>query len=350
MGTIAVPSLTSMIDKTDLLKTLKTIQSFDPQGSPYVAVQLMGDDRPLFYRSSHFGYIQSVGFGLGALTYVSLAHFQERLKVLAEDSVELGLDGSGILRIASSDDLYPHELRVHTVRKEQAGLKQHDVGKRVHDIDPTAFAGIDVKPFKLSFLPALMQGKLMLPTVSGIVMWQGPESLKPITLYPRDTFLRLVAGHTPSEIVIMSNGYWGVVGDGLTTFVAGHNALGSKGLFDAFNVPGRSIARFPAKRFLMALNQASSLASDADPVLLDPKIGVQVSDRFGNDGKFSLGPASDWPQFRIYGSTAKVIVDALSQSKEDEHDDVVLYDVPTETSGQTLRLSRGSFEVNFKTM
>ena len=169
-----MPSPMPLIDKADLLKTLKIIQSFDPQGSPYVAVQLMGDEKPLFYRSSPIGgYIQSEGYGMGVPTYVSLEHLQDRLKVLPEDRVELGLDGNGILRISAADSLYHSVLRVHTVRKEQTGMKRHDVGQRIYDVDSKAFATLDVKPFKCSYPPVLSQGTLMLPMINGIVMWRG---------------------------------------------------------------------------------------------------------------------------------------------------------------------------------
>ena len=167
----------------------------------------------------------------------------------------------------------------------------------------------------------------------------GSESLKPISLYPRESLLRLVSGYVPTEIVLTSNGYWGVVGAGLMVFLSGHAAAGSKGLFDTFNVPGQEITRLPAERFLTVLHQAASLVPDADNVLIDPKVGVQVNDKFGTPSQFSLGPVDNWSAFRVYASTAKIIVDALEQGKED--DEVTLYNVPAETSGQTLRLGRG---------
>jgi hypothetical protein len=331
-----------LTDKGDLLKTLRAIQNFDTNASPYVAVTLFPDTQPLFYRSSSFGFIQSKDFPAASITNVSLSHLQDCLRVLREDKVEMSLDPNGVLKIASTDNTFDSELRVHTVTPAQAGLKLHTVGDIAVRFEPNAFLGIDTTPFKTKAPPVVVNGRLMLATSDAVVIWDGPDTLKQATAHPRDAFLRVAAGNAAVEqIVLTKGGYWGVVTNDLVVFNYGHT-LGRE-LFDAYNIPSTDIVRLPADRLVYALRAAAGLVGEKDKVEVDPKVGVATRDRFGSEAKFSLGGAQGWNKFGVFGGTAQAIVDALSQSKDEE---AVLSSI--QMVHPTMRLRRGSFEANFK--
>ncbi len=332
-----------MLDKADLLKTLRAISSYDSGASPYIAVQVQPDKPLLFFRSSNFGSIQSTDLTIPnpSLTYVSLEHFQDCLKVLKESEVQVELDANGTLVVSSIDNTFNSILRVHTVQANQTGLKHHDVGPVKTWIDPTAFLGIDVKPFHAAIPPVLVNGKLMLATHWGVVLWHGPESLKNLTVQPREAILKLVCGNKEiRSIFLTENGYWGADAGNLVTFIYGH--LIGKELFNANNVAGVKLADLPADRLVTSLKAVSGLCGDKDKVELDPKRGVVTRDRFGNEATFSLGVVGGWNKITTFGKTAKTIVDALSQSEDEE---VSLWSV-----GSSMRLQRGPFEVNFRTI
>jgi len=333
-----------LIDKAELLKTLRAIQTFDTNSSPYVAVTLRDDSGPLFYRSSAFGFIQSKDFGLASTTNVSLSHLQECLKVLREEKVEMGLDPNGILRISSTDNTFDSELRVHTVTAAQAGLKTHQVGDITTRLEPNVFLGIDTSPFKPKTPPVLVNGRLMLATSDAVIIWNGPDSLKGLANYPREAFLRVATSNPAvTEVVLTAGNYWGVVTNDLVMFTYGHT-LGHE-LFDVYNVPATDLVRLPAERLVYALRAAAGLVGDRDKVEIDPKEGVVSRNKFGSEAKFSLGGATGWPKFGIFGGTAQAVVDALSQSKDEE---IVLSSVPM--VHPTMRMRRGPFEVSFKTV
>lgn len=331
-----------LIDKAELLRTLRTVQTFDNNASPFVGVQLLDDNPPRLYRSSAFGFICSKEFCTTQPTNVSLAHFQERLKALREEKVELSLDLNGLLKISSTDNTFDSELRVHTVPASQAGLKSHNVGDVTVRLGATVFQGIDPTPFKVKTLPVLAEGRLMLATADAVVIWTGPDSLKAVPSYPRESFLRMACSNPKVKDVLLSaNGYWGVLTEDLEMFSYGHNV--GRELFNAYNIPGTELVRLPAERLLYSLQATAILVGDRDRVEIDPKHGITSKDRFGADSKFSLGGVSGWTKFGIFGGTAQAIVDALSQSKDEE---AVLYSVPM--LHPTMRLRRGPFEVNFK--
>src|SRR5271157_3229307 len=151
-----------LIEKSELLKTLRALETFDTSASPYVAVQLVEDNFPRFYRSSINGQIQSADFDLlkTGNTYVSLSHFQDCLRVLQEKKIELTLDTNGILKISSMDNSFDSEIRVHTVPATQAGLKAHELGQVATNLDPNTFLGCDSSPFAVASPPMLVDGRL----------------------------------------------------------------------------------------------------------------------------------------------------------------------------------------------
>lgn len=331
-----------LIDKADLSKTLRVIQNFDANASPFIGVQLVDDQVPRFYRSGAFGFIMGREYSSTTPTNVSLSHLQDCLKVLREEKVEMSLDLNGTLKIASTDNTFDSELRVHTVPAAQAGLKTHNVGDIALRFEPNVFLGIDTTPFKTKTPPVLAEGRLMLATSDAVVMWTGHDSLKQARVYPRDAFMRMTCGNADvREVVLTTGGYWGVVTDGLVMFNYGHG-LGRE-LFDSYNVPSTELVRFPADRLVYALKAAAGLVGDKDRVDVDPRFGVVSRNRYGSEAKFSLGGAQGWTKFGVFGGTAQAIVDALSQSKDEE---AVLSSVTM--AHPTLRLRRGPFEVNFK--
>src|SRR5580693_7925803 len=136
------------IETADLLKTIRFLQTFDHGASPYMAAQLRGGDRPMFYRSSACGYTQSREFSQNGPIYISLSHLQERLKS-SYGKVSMTLDRKGGLHISSvSETGGEAEFDIHTVQEKQTGLKVHDTGPHAKDLEPGAFAGIDARPFK----------------------------------------------------------------------------------------------------------------------------------------------------------------------------------------------------------
>lgn len=335
-----------LIDKNELLKVLRSFEIFDGSASPFIAVQL-NEGFPRLYRSSLTGQMQSLDFDLlkTGNTYVSLSHFRDCLRVLSESKVELSLDPNGILKISSLDNIFDSEIRVHTVPVHQAGLKTHELGPVVTPLSNTIFLGCDTSPFAAASPPMLGNGRLFIPTKYGAVIWTGPESLKQIQLQPREAFLKLVTGNPAVEdLFITEKGYWGARINGAVVFHYGH--LLGRELFNAYNVPGIELVRFPADRLVSSLGAAAGLCDDQDKIELVPKEGVTVRDKFGNSSKFSLGGAEGWPRFSIFGKTAKTIMAALAQAKDEE---AVLYDVPS-FANPTKRLKRGPFEVSFRNL
>ena len=335
------------LGKAELVKTLRAFHSFDTNASPFIAVQINADEPPCFYRSSSFGQIQTENFNLSQSgnIYVSLGHFQDCLKALSDEKVELTVAPNGGLRINSVDNSFGTELSVHTVTVQQAGLKVHDVGEIALRLDTTTFLGFDSSPFASAAPPILMQGRLMLPTKYGAVIWNGPDVFKTIQLQPREAFLKLISNNLAVEAIFQtSNGYWGTKINGQILFSRGH-MLG-KELFDLYNVPGVELTRLPANRLVQAMGSAAALCGDQDKVDFVPKEGITVKDKFGNTSKFSLGGIEGFTRFSTFGRTVKTIADALIQAKDEE---AVLLDV-TNFSSPTKRLTRGPWEVSFRTV
>jgi hypothetical protein len=335
-----------LLDKSELLKTLRSLETFDTSASPFIAVQLT-DQSPNFYRSSINGQIQTDLFDLlkTGNTYVSLSHFRDCLRALPEDKIELSLDPNGILKIASMDNAFDSEIRVHTVPVAQAGLKSHDLGNLSVSLSASTFLGCDTSPFAAASPPMLQGGRLFISTKFGAVIWTGPEPLRSIQLQPREPFLKLITGNPAVEdLFLTEKGYWGAKINGMLVFNFGH-MLG-KELFSAYNVSGVELARFPAARLVQALHAAADLCGDQDKVEVRPKEGIVVRDKFGNDSKFGLGGGEGWSKFAAFGKTMKTIADALIQDKSEE---IILYDVPSFVN-PTKRLHRGSMEVTFRTL
>jgi hypothetical protein len=333
-----------LADKAELSKTIRSIQAFDANASPYVAVSLPPDSSPLFYCSSAFGFVQSKDFGGASQTNVSISHLKECLAVLRDEKVELSLDPSGILKISSTDNTFESELRVHTVNHAQAGLKLHTVGDIATRLPFNTFLGLNTTPFKPKTPPVLACGRIMLATSDAVIMWDGPDSLKGVASSPREAFLRTAAGNPAvTDIVLTANNYWGVVTNDLVTFSYGHT-LGRE-LFNIYNVPATELVHLPAERLVYSLRAAAGLIGDKDRVDVDPKVGVISRNKFGSEAKFSLGGTAGWTKFGVFGGTAQAIVDALSQSKDDE---AILSRVSM--THPTLRLRRGPMEVSFKTI
>lgn len=339
-------SVPTPVPKNDLLKPLKALVAFDPKGSPYIGVQLEGATTPQFYRSSSYGFMQTKNFGTGPVTYVSISNLIDCLKNLPEESVQLGLDNNGILRIyGTSSDVFESETHVHTVREGQAGAKQHDIGVVRREIANDAFSKVSFRAFKTVTPPVLVKGRLMLATDAGAtVMWDGPEALQGIPeIYPRDNFLRAISdGANVTKLVITANGYWGATIDDMIAYTKGH--IVGRQIFDNYNAEGTPLAKLPAQRLVVGLDAAVGLLEPTERVDVDPRLGVLAKGKFG-DNRNSLGETGEWPKFGMLAKTAKVISEALSQSIDDE---AILYSIPSKPEAPILRLKRGAFEVNFR--
>ena len=327
-----------LLNKSELLKTLKSIFGFDVSASPYAALQLNADG-PCFYRSSLTGFIQSKDYGTSVTTHILLSHLRDSLQVLRDEAVELSLDKNGVLKISSTDTVYESEIRVHTVRAEQAGLKYHQIGDIVYRIPPHIFQDFDARPFTCAAQPTLVDGRIMIPTQSGIVVWSGPGELKSLQLFPRESILKFIsAANTLERVVVSSKGYWGVAANGLISFISGHTTGAT--LYQSYNHPGKTLGTLPAERLMVALESAQNMCGE-NKIDVCPTQGITTKDTTGNQSKFAIGQHTGWDRFSITGKTAGTIVNALSQSSEA---DVVLSQIPN----QALRLSRGVWEVNFR--
>lgn len=332
-----------LIDKGDLLKVLRVISGFDTQACAFLGVQLPEDATPQFHRSSTFGFIQTNKFELTKpLIFASLGNLKDLLNVSA-DVMDMSLDAAGKLRLESTEE-YPVRLQVHTVRREVAGYKEHYLG------DPSNFRfagdifnGFDIRPFKsLSSPPLLEKGRLLINTISGAVIWTA-ESLKavPVIIQPRESFLRFIAGGGSAELLVSNQGYWIAEKEGLVCAMTSHQTPTE--MLKTYEHAGTELTRFNASRLLASLSNVSCLTTDTGRVELHPKDGIVCRDKYSNAQIFPHGATTTtWPRGVIFGRTAKFIVDALSQTQEE---DVVLYSV--HLRNPTYRIVRGPFEVNF---
>lgn len=331
----------SIVNKENILKTLATVDKFDAQASPFIALRL--NDAKV-YRSSSFGFVASKDMIVDKTSvFVSLNHLHECLKAMPEDKVELELDTQGCLLVKSIESPFDSELRVHTIPPGEValrGMKQHALGKFSGILKPEAFRGFNSKSFPVAAPPLLVNGKLLLSTPYGIIMWQGPDALAGVKLHPRESFLKFVSGGI-EEVYLTDTGYWGASNGPLLIFLSGHNL--SANLHDTYNVPGEKVTEFPAKRLVEVLGAAASLCDTSKKVEFDPNKGIVTRNAFGNPQEFSVGPQKGWDAFSIFGQAAKLLYDALSQTNEEI---AVLYRV--EQSYPTMRLTRGPWEVNFK--
>ena len=336
-----------MIKKTGLGSILRLLGVLDSSACPYVAIQFTVGGTPLFHRLSSFGFIQSRDFDpMLVRHFVSFFHLQDCLKASAED-LEFSVSQGGIVCIESVDGPYHNLLHVHTVREASTGIKYHIIGEPAQErLDPAAFSGIDVSMFDLAQQPCLADERLVLGTLSGVVKWRVPDSIKHVFLYPRKSFLRLACGGKAEELSLSEKGYWVMSKDGALGCFASHTM--GDALHQVFNVPGTEVARLDAIRLVHALKGVSVLCGDTDKVYVGPVRGISCRDRFGNEATFSLGIEADgWPEFGVMGSTARLMADALGQSQEKE---AVLYSIVPRSGGPAMRMARGLFQVDFRTV
>jgi hypothetical protein len=333
------------VDKDAILKTLSAIDKFDATASPFVVLRL---DNAKVYRSSSFGFISSKDIVMDKdSAFVSLGHLRDCLKAMPEDKVELELDANGVLLVKSIESTFESELRVYTISAAEIAkgkvppMKRHELGKFSGVLKPEVFRGFDARPFQIAAPPILLNGKLLLSTVSGIIMWQGPDALQDVTIHPRDSVLRFISGGV-EEVYLTDTGYWGASSGPLIMFVSGHNL--SPNLHQLYNVPGDKITEFPAHRLLQALGGAASLCDNSRKVDITPDKGVTTKNSFGNPQEFHITPQKGWDAFSIFGATAKLVCDALSQTNEET---AVLERVNVGTF-PTMRLTRGGWSVSFK--
>ena len=332
-----------LIDKGDLLKALRIISGFDTSACAFLGVQLPVGASPQFHRSSPFGFIQTNQFDLlKPHIFASLNNLKDLLNV-SSDVMNMSIDTAGKLRLESAEE-YQVRLQVHTVRKEVAGYKEHYLGVPGNfRFTGDLFGDFDVRAFKaLTSPPLLENGRLLIQTIGGTVIWSS-ESLKavPVVLQPRESFLRFIAGGGVAELLVSNQGYWVAEKEGLVCAMASHQTPTE--MLKVYEHPGTELTRFHAPRLLSSLSNVSYLTGDTDRVEFHPKDGIVCRDRYSNAQIFPHGATSvSWPRGVIFGRTAKLIVDALSQTQEEE---AVLYSVPLRNP--TYRIVRGSFEVNF---
>jgi len=330
-----------LMDKKALLETLHLVAGFDPTASPFIAINLA--PQPQVYRSSSFGFVSSKSMLIGKdSVFVSHGHIYDCLRAMPEDKVELSLGDGGVLVLRSVESAFTSELRVRTVPVEDSCLKSHDIGAVGLSLRPEAFKGFNAKPFAVASPPLLQDGRILLSTAPGVVMWQGPDALRAAKLHPRDGFLRFIGGGA-DEVFVTDKGYWGASMGPLVAFVSGHSL--SPHLHQVYSVPGEAFAEFPAARLMEVLSAAASLCDPSRKVVFDPKRGVVAWNQYGNPQEFSLGaPQDGWEPFGIQWQAAKLVHDALGQSGE------ALVTLERVAAGNlpTVRFRRGNWDANVK--
>lgn len=346
----------ALVDKEELLGLIRTLQGFDVDATPYAALVLPTDfGKAKFYRSSLNGFIMSKNIVVDdSAIYVGLAHFQNVLSVLKKESkVDLSLEDNPnapdnalnkkILTINTNDGTYGNRLHVHTVDVGQSALKRHNIGDIITKVPIGAFKGFDSRPFGVVGQPLMVKGKIMLPTPTGVVFWQGPSSLEDIKLHPRDSFLRFLSNENGDviEISITSNNYWGAeTNSGVINYLKGHET--GAHLFHQVNVVGEKFAEFPMNRLMEVLEAASSLA-DERRVHFSPVVGVTFQDAYGASQTWEVGKGN-WEGFAVNGKALKLIYAAFKQVSTEI---AVLYRVET-PDFTAIRFTSGPWEVNVK--
>lgn len=332
-----------LVSHSFLQRTVKAIQRFDPGGSPYVGIQ-WGAETPLFHRSSDSGIIESLGYDrTKPALVVSLPHLASTLTHTTSEQLEMSVDRGGILalvgdhEIVGSSDSEKDDLRVYTIRQNVTWARAHDIGEEATEIPRDGFKGINTSLFELDGPPVLRRNNLMLPTKHGIIMHTAvPVEAYP---YPRDVFMRSVAALPVERIYTTRGGYWGAVAGELRFFVAGHRSGDS--VFDRYSIGATRIAEFAADRLLWACKSASDLAADGTLVTLDPAHGMQVRDTYGHSARYTFRSDGEWAAFNIRPRTARVLHDALTQTKEEAIE-------LQQMDATTLRMKRGPWQVSFR--
>lgn len=327
-----------LIDKGELSKVIRVVSGFDSQACAFIGVQLPSDNKPQFHRSGVHGFIQSNHFDLAQPhIFASLNNLRDLLNV-SSDTMYMNLDVHGKLRLESTEGT---RLQVHTVRKEAAGFKEHYLGDPSNFRYPgNTFHGFDIRPFKnLTSSPIMSNGRILISTIGGVVIWSS-ETLRNVVMQPRETFLRFIAGGGCPELLVSKQGYWMAGKDDLVCALSGHTT--PTDLMQVYNQAGTELTQFHAPQLLSALSNVATLTSDTDRVELTRE-GIVCRDKYSNPQVFAHGAANQtWPKGAMFGRTAKLIVDALNQTNEEN---AVLYSVPLRNS--TYRIVRGAFEVNF---
>ena len=335
-----------MIKKSSLIVNLRMTGSLDSSSCAYMAVQLPAGKGPVFYRSSSLGFVQSKGFNpMGVRHFVNYSHLQDCLRASA-DSLEMSVDAMGIVCIESVDGPYKNFMHVHTVREVSTGIKYHSIGEPAKErLDPAVFSGVNVEALpELSNQPSLGDGKMYLGTQAGVVKWQVPDSIKHIVLQPRKSFLGFVSGGTADALTISENGYWVAHKDGMVGCFSSHTSPDP--LRQIFNVPGTVVATVDAVRLVSALKSIVLLCEKSSRVEFSPNKGLSCRDKYGNEATFNLGPqASEWAKFATSGSSAELLMLALSQSTDK---DAVFQNITPTSGPAAMRISRGNFEIDVR--
>ena len=321
--------------RTALLKITGTLRLFDSSPLPYIGLQ-WGETTPLFHRATMIGQIESVGYRREPpALIVSLPHLRDSLNNLQDDEIDLAAD-KGILVLSSSKG-YVTELRVHTIRPDVTWTKTHLIGQPTEYLQADGFKGIKTDPFGLKIQPTLRDNKLMLTTDYGVIIRdEVPVKGYP---YPCDVFLRTIASLNVEKLYMTDMGYWGALASGFTVSMMGHRAGDT--LFDLYSGPAAPLAEFPAVRLTQSLTAAANLAGERTRVTMDPTAGIIVQDKYGEDNRYAIGEVKGWSRFSILPLTAQILADAFAQSK---HETIVLGQI----SPDTLRLTRGQWQVSFK--
>lgn len=339
-----------MIRKSSLTPLMNMAGGLDRGVCAYMAIQVFPGRPPAFYRSSAVSFVQSKGFNPRETTnrqFISFSHFQDCLKGSA-DSIEIFVDANGTVCIESVDGPYRNLLHVHTVTEGHTGIKYHAIGdSETEKLDPTAFSGLNINPIGVMQEPSIVNGRLYLGTMGGLIKWQLPDSFQEVSRYPRLSFLKFVCGGKVDALTISENGYWIAHRDSVVGGFLPHTQTDT--IRQAFNVPSVVVAVINASRLMEVLRNALEACKMTNRVDIGPERGVVCRDKMGHEAVYSIGefPSGTWSQFSLSRNTVELILDTLSQSMDKE---VVLQTIVPATGTPARRLTRGKFEIDFRIM
>lgn len=325
------------VSKQTLTRTLRSIHTFDPAGSPFVGIGRRSDGIT-FHRTSPVGVIESIGYDHDQTPLiVSLSHLRDSLGVLDSEEISIDRDTSGICRISSVGGQFHSEIRVHTARPDVPWARAHQAGQVQSDLPVDLFEKVSISGFQLVCEPVLKQGKLLLSTAEGIVIRDRMPAVS--GTYPRRHFIQAVGGSVATHMYMTDMGYWGAEVGGLHILMAGHHE--GDAVFNLYKVADTPIAELPAARLLYAFRAASTLAEEGAWLSVDPRTGIQVRDQYGNPAVFSLGEGLKFTPFTMKVRRARVLCSALEQATEET---LLLGSM----DASTYRLTRGPWSVSFK--
>ena len=335
----------ALTQKSSLKKALSQADNIDPAGlSPFVALHLRGLDHIHIHRTSAVGFVETLNapsFQDPGWVFVSHGHLQSCLKCIESEEVEVSVLSHGGVSVRSVNSVFETELRVHTVDRSRSGMKVHNPGNQFITLSSEWLSGFDIRPFKVAASPVVHMDKLLILTMSGIVVWTTTYDPS-VPSSPRESFLKTISGMTQGVLELTENGFYKAVVDGMhVCTLASRSAFPLKDTALADSAPGG--VDLPGRRLVQALASALTQVAPNATILLSPKSGVTTIDIYGNPSRFSLGDIPTFNPIHLTPGTAEMLVGALSQTP----DEIATLSQPIGRN-DWFRITRGICSVSFR--